>query len=430
MLDQLNMSIDTRFNDGQFPTLWKLTTVKKPSGGFHKTIWKIETIGDQIKTQWYYEGGKVRQPTTKRCKAKNLGKRNALTAEESALRTAKTTWVKKVLDSFEPMDPGYEELIMEVRNTAEGQGGVINNIASRINSVECLENSQYTSSRRVYPMLAIDHSKVDSLKYPAYIQPKYDGVRCIAIVEDDRVLLQSRSGKQYQGLPEVRSQLMGTFPTGTILDGELFSSKGHLKTVSIVRRQAKRPGNEEDLVYHVFDLIPGSLDPDMNQEDRFNHLTDLLNSGEGERIHRVPHWIIESDEEFEEHSRRLIAEGFEGSIVRWFEGVYLSNGKSARRSTKTRPFLVKYKEFIDQEFKIVGFSKVVGGTQDGAVVLLCETESGKQFKAKPDGSVDKNRDLFEKGESLIGKLATVVYQELSTYGVPRFPIVKSIRDYE
>jgi DNA ligase-1 len=38
--------------------------------------------------------------------------------------------------------------------------------------------------------------------------------------------------------------------------------------------------------------------------------------------------------------------------------------------------------------------------------------------------------LYKRGDSLIGKYLTVTYQELSEYGVPRFPVGKTIRDYE
>ena len=38
------------------------------------------------------------------------------------------------------------------------------------------------------------------------------------------------------------------------------------------------------------------------------------------------------------------------------------------------------------------------------------------------------KKLFENGDDYVGKLLTVVYQELTDDGLPRFPVGKAIRD--
>lgn len=429
------MSLLNHFNDGLFPSLRKETTVKRAtSKENHVSVWKVWVEGDKVFTTWHYEGGKERKPTSKQCRAKNVGKSNEITAHQCALNTAKTTWVKKVVDGFQD-DGEYSALMDEIRSAYERQGGSINNIAYTVNTIKALSNTQYTSSetKRVYPMLAIDKSKLDSIPTPCFVQPKYDGVRSIAIITEDGVLLQSRTGKQHQGLPIVRKALHELFPTGVVLDGELFSVNGHLDTTSIIRRQGKHPGNDERIRYHVFDII---TDQEMTQKDRFELLDGLFKKDlqteqqQSENVISVPRWLCESEQDVIKTSKELIEKGYEGSIIRPVEGIYLQNGRSARRSTKTRPFLVKFKLFQDAEFEIIGYSRVTGGDQDGAIVLRCKTRDGKEFKAKRDGNVTENRELYQRGNTLIGKLATVAYQELSPYGIPRFPIVKSIRDYE
>jgi DNA ligase-1 len=49
---------------------------------------------------------------------------------------------------------------------------------------------------------------------------------------------------------------------------------------------------------------------------------------------------------------------------------------------------------------------------------------------RPIGSVDERKELFRNGNAHIGKMLTVKYQELNEFGTPRFPVGKTIRDYE
>lgn len=54
------------------------------------------------------------------------------------------------------------------------------------------------------------------------IEPKYDGMRAVAVVADGKVDIYSRSGKSQNGkLPELEAELLRLFPAGVILDGEL-----------------------------------------------------------------------------------------------------------------------------------------------------------------------------------------------------------------
>ena len=39
-------------------------------------------------------------------------------------------------------------------------------------------------------------------------------------------------------------------------------------------------------------------------------------------------------------------------------------------------------------------------------------------------------EQFRNGDKYIGRMLTVIYQELTDANVPRFPVGKSIRDFE
>jgi ATP-dependent DNA ligase len=121
--------------------------------------------------------------------------------------------------------------------------------------------------------------------------------------------------------------------------------------------------------------------------------------------------------------RRLFAEfveaGYEGIMLRNAAGVYRANYRSND--------LQKYKEFMEEEYRIIDF-KEGEGRDAGAVIWVCETAEGKEFSLRPRGSFEQRREWFNDGAKYIGKNLTVVYQELTEDGKPRFPVGKCVRD--
>ena len=89
--------------------------------------------------------------------------------------------------------------------------------------------------------------------------------------------------------------------------------------------------------------------------------------------------------------------------------------------------LQKYKEFEEDEFRIVGFNEAKG-RDAGSVIWVCVTKEGIEFDCRPIGSIEHRKSLFENAATYIGKMLTVKFQELSEKGVPRFPSGKAIRD--
>jgi DNA ligase-1 len=91
--------------------------------------------------------------------------------------------------------------------------------------------------------------------------------------------------------------------------------------------------------------------------------------------------------------------------------------------------LQKYKEFFENEYEICGFREAEGRDK-GTVIWFCRlpNDTGSVFSVRPRGTLEMRRTWFLKGDDYIGKKLTVIYQELSEYGVPRFPVGKCIRD--
>ena len=83
--------------------------------------------------------------------------------------------------------------------------------------------------------------------------------------------------------------------------------------------------------------------------------------------------------------------------------------------------LLKYKDFQDAEFEIIGASEGSGKFK-GCVIWKCATESSGEFDVVPKGTLEQKKEWFEKKKDFIGKMLTVKFQSFSNKGIPEFPV--------
>lgn len=263
--------------------------------------------------------------------------------------------------------------------------------------------------RRLSPMLAKTYEDGRHLQFPLYVQPKIDGLRCLAHHDG----LFSRTGCPFLGLDPIRSDLKGYFEKneGFVVDGELYSGEMPFEELSGYCRRKKEIPSGKGVVFHVFDVIPPT---EMDFEDRLGFFPKETGS-----IRHVRTLEIQKEQEIAEHLNRCINEGYEGIIIRNKKGAY----RTGHRSWD----LQKYKLFHEEEFVITGFKEGTG-REKGLVIWECQTSGGKTFNARPDGDHENRRMAFQNAEQQIGKKITIVFQEHTKDGVPRFPVAKAIRE--
>ena len=93
---------------------------------------------------------------------------------------------------------------------------------------------------------------------------------------------------------------------------------------------------------------------------------------------------------------------------------------------------MKYKNFIDDEFEIVGITEGQGNRAGMLGFFSLKTKEGDLFDSNARGDRGYYRDILKNKNSIIGRLATVRFQNYTPGNcpVPRFPVVTSVRDYE
>ena len=265
----------------------------------------------------------------------------------------------------------------------------------------------------------------DKADYPAFIQPKLDGVRCLFTAEGAF----SRAHNQFMNVDHIEKALKPFFaknPT-TVLDGELYNhglKEDFEKIISLVRK--KKPTKDDKLEaaelveYHIYDVASMTF---ATYTTRLNYINSISNFRWNHILRRVDTKVaLDFDEAVKMHNKNLKL-GYEGSIYRSFEGKY--------KGTRSWD-LMKFKDFHDAEATIINY-EVGKGKREGTLgKFIMEDEDGNVFGCPPGKGYDYKgmADLLENIHDYIGHVATFTYFQRTPAGSYRHPLFKCLRNYE
>lgn len=273
-------------------------------------------------------------------------------------------------------------------------------------------------------------SRAFKIAFPAYVQRKYDGIRCISYRDaSGNIIIESRKGIPFQNFSALKEQLSVLFdklPDNFYFDGELYTNDIPFEIVSGLIRLHEKKTTPSDLElinkieYYIYDFV-NLNDLELIFKDRHTFLKDFIakNAKKMHLIKEVETILIKKVEDVQTYHDKFVSEGYEGIMIRDQNGPYEVNKRSK--------YLQKFKEFMEEEFKIIGYHDGTGD-EKGAVIWDCETKDKTPFAVRPRGTFDARKKLFNEAPKYIGKLITVIFQEYSADGIPRFPVGKGIRD--
>ena len=377
---------------------WSIGVVEHPD---HSTGYEIVTIFGQVGTD------KPQVTSDAIFEGKNAGKKNETSPKQQAQAEAKAKWEKQ-------KKKGY----VETKAAAEAgelddliEGGALPMLAQSYLDVLYDARPGHEND----PPVITKTKESKKIKFPAYMQPKLDGIRCIAIVKDGKCTLWSRTRKPINSVPHIIEAIEAQVKNDTTLDGELYN---HLykndfeKIVSAVRKD--EPSLESLLVqYHIYDVI---------NDEPMSKRIDTLHETVKVKAPLFPMQTVKVEEGADLTYFFLMRKhGYEGAMIRNVDAKYVP-----KRSMD----LQKLKEFQEKEFKIVGIEEGSGKLQGHVGSFVCVTEEGVEFNAKLEGDTNYLKECFEKESLWKDKELTVVYQGFGINRRPRFPVGKAIRDYE
>jgi ATP-dependent DNA ligase len=282
-----------------------------------------------------------------------------------------------------------------------------------------------STSRIIRPMLAATFkAKKSGIIFPCAAQRKLDGLRMMVHKEGDKIILESRKGTIFENFDKLKVDLVKLFknkPNGFYLDGELYCNELNFETISGISRKLQDTLTNEQLntinkvKYHVYDCFNIN-----NMDDIFIKRLKIINELPKVNMVEIVETIdIKSIEDIYKNHAKFVEEGYEGIMLRNYNSKYQLNKRSKD--------LQKFKEFMEEEFIIVGYHEGQGD-EAGMVIWDCKTKNGDTFAVRPRGTREVKRELFKNGDKYIGKELTVIFQEYTEYGIPRFPVGKDIRE--
>jgi len=370
---------ETRMANGIFPTLYGMSSTGKV------LMWDISVSSNPFTGFGYitvkrgYLTGEKQENTEIIEEGKNIGKANETTPFEQAVSEAQSKWNKK-------KDKNYTEEIP----------------------------TESTVKPNLLPMLAHKFDKrKHNIKYPAMVQPKLNGVRCVATkIDEDEIRYTSRGGKVWQFFDHLTPYLLADMKTGESWDGEIFNPKFTFQEITALVKK-KKPETKE-LQYWVYDKIS-----DENFATRTLNL--MMNIGTNEFIVCVPTFNVRDETDIMDYHKDFIEANYEGTMVRNCAGPYKCDSRSAD--------LQKIKEYKSAEFKIVGG---VGGKGKFAncCVFICVTNEGNEFRVNAPGTLKDREDYLTNIDQCVNKVLTITFEDYSKKGIPLKPIGEAIRDYE
>lgn len=414
----------------EFPTLYGKASNDKIKE------WSISVIHDTINNiaiiqilNGYIDGKKAKSQREIKS-GKNIGKKNETTILQQAIAEATKKWNdKKEKEAYQ-------------------QNNNFNTNASVNTNANIGENSNF----KMFPMLAHKFEIIPTSKrnvditFPCHIQPKLDGLRCIAFIDKNtnNIILQSRVGKFFHNLNHIRNDVNNMIKHihsyhnesennkntySYYLDGELYTNKLPFEEITGICRKEKLNDvfkEKQTLIqYHVYDFY------NKNQPSTPFHIRNKIIKSfninkKTSSIQHVDTEMCNSRNDVKQFHSKYISNGFEGIMLRNSNSPYTLKNRSRN--------LQKYKEFSDDEFNIVGFHEGQGEDRE-TIIWECaytDTEGNiKTFSVRPKGTREHRNYLFinanKNFSQFFNKKLTVRYQELTKDGCPRFPVGIDLR---
>ena len=469
MISKITMNFDSEFPLCATPDAFRqLPTLYGDDKSGRKRQWSVFYSSNSTFKEYGIVNMKITRTEARAFEQKNIGKANETSTAEQARKEAYSDWVGKIVDGFEvsPVATSSERLLFDVTKqnlviAGNKKQGIYESIFFKMNLTYLIPSTsapkaapaftplvKNTSTPTEYLPMLCDKWTTESkcMKYfdfaaGVYVQPKYDGIRCIAYRSESDVVLVSRGSKQFPFLDHIRRDLAKVFAAfpDVVFDFELYAEVLHAEksgtkyvpskkelprdknfdVISSMCRPSRKDAHplEPQISAYIFDIV----DPKLDQEARFTTLRKIASS---------PQWaqttslilsetiLIHSVDDVSLQHDLFAQRGYEGIIIRSKRGMYEPDKRSL--------YIRKHKYFTDAEYKILGVEKDPG-VGDEHFTWVCETAKGKKFNVKAMGTIEERTYAYQNSTKYLGFPLTVVYQELTNDGVPRFPRGKMVR---
>ena len=267
-----------------------------------------------------------------------------------------------------------------------------------------------------------------------YASRKLDGVRCLAVVDENRVCtLYSRMGKELTTLNRVKESIENTGIINHVFDGEicLLDENGNEDFQGVMKELRRKDHQIENPRFMIFDMMHKSEFDEGKGNTPLTERLRTLRAWQGGRftcaktLQYVDQVQINDDDHFETWNKKSLEKGWEGFMLR------KNVGYEGKRSKN----LVKVKKFHDAEYEVIDYdtdtAEVVRNGRSETIEMLSQVWiEHKGHKVKVGSGWTHDQRLQYMDGSIVGKIITVQYFEETKNdkgGISlRFPTVKIV----
>lgn len=316
----------------------------------------------------------------------------------------------------------------------------------------------------VFPVMLAAKAK-DKIQYPCFIEPKYDGVRCIAIPSDNgSYKLYTRNGKLIDGFSEIERNLVFYADTARIniaknlnnllknrnivFDGEIIGSSYRDTMENLFTQEQNKVATfvvwdaidfadfaEVESKRVITRLSHISKRENVFDEMYFDEIDEEVDTTYDTSVIRTVQSLFCQSAETMEHLHAINKTKFEGSIIKHQYGAY-----EYKRSLNW----IKLKDMFTYDFTVVDIKEGGGKYENRVGALVVEYFFTSDDKLTESFEFGATSDTFEVGsglsdaqreewwfnpQSIIGKTIEVRFQELHPdTNKPRFGVLLSVRE--
>lgn len=270
----------------------------------------------------------------------------------------------------------------------------------------------------------------DPVAYPVRVEPKLDGLRCIAIKHAGAVTMFTRSGSPIETLPTIKAALESADYDDFVLDGECMGQTWN-DTASVVMSH-KTAKDDSNMRYHVFDAIPfedwktqSEGDP---LSDRIEAVREIVKIVSSSNVVMVSGVEVSDEESLMQFYSKTMESGYEGIMLKSLKSPYVFKRSEA---------VLKLKPVQTYEGVVVGHYEGNRGSKregmwGGFLVLMPNgvvTKCGGGYNDKIRAEIGIDPDAWiGKILELEGQPDPLTKDGLTVDGRIRFPVFVRVRD--
>lgn len=395
--------------------IWTLTPLYKSGGNGKQMVWQVGFDGQCLLMAHGFTDGKVRTDRTQ-IMTNNSGR----SMTNQAMLEARQRYTLKYEAGYMPLGASTPDFtqVMKGHEYEPAQPGTV------------------LCGKKV-------RAKPGNIKaWPVVTQPKLDGFRMTSFLKFGRIAKSSWKNKPITTMSHLDAELYQFFkylPPGTMTDGEVFTTTLSFNQMSgVIRADVNLNNQSSQMEYWLFDIRTADLEIPFEHRYRLldaaytayqrDYELDPLNPPSKLRL--VLNQLAYSHADLIAHRDQYVAAGAEGLMAKKVSYAVPNYPKLMseclyREGKHTN--IVKMKIFKDEEGLVLGVTDTAG-TEAGCAMLIVQDPRGNRFPLRMNGSFERRRQWLICPSLIVGKQVTYKFQELSEYGVPRFPVGKSVRD--